>query len=77
MPSAKAHLLPEFLLVLLSQEVVQDHHSRQKHATGMMQEPSIRSESSIMRATVAKMLRRSRIGRSPSQGLALGGRSHR
>jgi hypothetical protein len=30
-----------------------------------------------MSATVAKTLRRSRIGRSPSQGLALGVRSHR
>jgi cytochrome c-type biogenesis protein CcmH/NrfG len=37
----KSDLLPEFLLVLLSQEAVQDPHSRQKHATGMMQVPSI------------------------------------
>jgi hypothetical protein len=70
-------LLTEFLLVLLSQEAVQDPHSRQKHATGMMQVPSIQIRVHIMSATVAKTLRRSRIGRSPSQGLALGGRSHR
>ena len=37
----KADPLPEFLLVLLSQEAVQDPHSRQKQATGMMQVPSI------------------------------------
>jgi hypothetical protein len=33
MQSAKARFLPE------SQEVVRDHHSRQKQATGMMQMP--------------------------------------
>jgi hypothetical protein len=72
----KTDLLPEFLLVLLSQEAVQDPHSRQKHATGMMQVPSIQIRVQHHERHVAKTLRRSRIGRSPSQGLALGGRSH-